>query len=60
MSSRFFAGKTGYVWQIPVELVVVQSIADHEHVGNREARVVCLDGNRAPRRLVEKNTYPDA
>src|SRR3954447_9183495 len=44
--------------QVPVELAIVEAVADHELVGDREARVVDIDLDESPRRLVEQRADP--
>jgi hypothetical protein len=45
------------VRQIAVLLGVVQAVADHEHIGDREAQVVDFDGAHAARWLVQQRAH---
>src|SRR5258705_332113 len=49
------AVERGDVGQVAVEPVVVQAVAHHEHVGDREADIVDRDVRQPPAALVEEH-----
>src|SRR5262245_50970156 len=50
----------GDVGQVAVKPVVVEAVADNEHVGNRESHVIDGDVYLTPAALVEKHARPHA
>src|SRR6185436_15595072 len=50
----------GDVGQVAVKPVVVEAVADNEHVGNREAHVIDGDVYLTPAALVEEHARPHA
>src|SRR4029077_12630848 len=64
MSTRFLLlrsqGENTNVGEVPVTLGVIQAVADHEFVGDRETHIVGADFRKTPFRLVQQDRHTQA